>query len=100
MTQRERQPDRFLIRYWITFPNAAFETPLGIGVTAYSVEDALQLLEKAGFQYASRGEETNIREDVLVHELPEYVRQNMGPMNFRGIWYPCLNIGFGASGTK
>lgn len=24
------------------------------------------------------------------------VRPNIGPLHLRGLWYPCMNVGFGA----
>jgi len=36
-------------------------------------------------------------EGVTVDEIDQSnVRPNAGPLIVRGIWYPCLNIGFGA----
>ena len=84
--------------FWLTFPgqpSAAF----GIGITAYSLEDAYRLLEERGYDFHRRGSVV-VREDVVVADLDQkHVVPNMGPIVFRGIWYPCLNIGLGASGA-
>lgn len=85
--------------FWLVFPDQP-TVPLGIGVTARSVEDAFALLEQHGYRLHRSGR-VEVREDVTVADLDqEHVVPNMGPIVFRGIWYPCLNIGFGASGTK
>ena len=85
--------------FWLTFPSQP-DAPIGMGVTARSIEDAFVLLEQHGFDLHRRGPVT-VRENVTVADLDQqHVVPNMGPIVFRGIWYPCLNIGFGASGTK
>ena len=77
-----------LHRYW-------FETTdhLGFGVTAYSIEDAKALVNDAA-QYIGRSAETvKIFEDVDVKDLDQkHVVPNMGPPNFRGVWFPNLNL--------
>jgi hypothetical protein len=71
-----------------------------MGVTARSVEDAFDLLDQHGYDFHRLGR-VEVRENITVADLdPGHVVPNMGPIVFRGIWYPCLNIGFGASGTK
>jgi hypothetical protein len=73
---------------------------MGIGVTARSIDDALALLDQHGYGFHRSGP-IDVRENVTVADLDQSnVVPNMGPIVFRGIWYPCLNIGFGASGTK
>jgi len=90
--------ERILTSYWITFPEDR-SAPLGIGVTAYSVEDAFRLLEERGYDYHRRMSRAEIRENIKIADLDQFhVVPNMGPIVVRGIWYPCLNIGFGASG--
>jgi len=66
-------------------------------VTAWSVEDAFALIESAGFSIDSTT--AAVRENVWPHEVGFYhVVRKEGPAVFRGVWYPCLNIGCGASG--
>jgi hypothetical protein len=85
--------------YWFTFPGQP-HAPMGMGVTARSLEDAYSLLEERGYTFHRSGP-VEVREHVTADDLrSEYVLRNMGPMVFRGIWYPCLNIGHGASGTS
>lgn len=80
---------RLLQRYW-------FETRehLGFGVTAYSVDDAKSLIEGAACRLGWDYEVLEIVEDVDVRDLDQgHVVPNMGPPNFRGVWYPNLNLG-------
>jgi hypothetical protein len=84
--------------FWFTFPGQP-QAPLGLGVTARSLDDAYALLEERGFVYHRQGP-VEVREDVTVADLDQtHVAAHMGPIVFRGIWYPCLNIGLGASGS-
>ena len=70
-----------------------------MGVTARSLEDALWLLEERGYFFHKSGP-VDVRENITVTELDQnHVVPNMGPIVFRGIWYPCLNVGLGASGA-
>ena len=73
-----------LRRYW-------FETRehLGIGVTAYSLDDAKRLMEDAARQMGWDYQVLQVIENVDVRELDQnHVVPNMGPPNFRGVWYP------------
>ena len=82
--------------FWLAFPSG----PLGMGVTARSLEDAFALLDQHGYDIHRTGP-VEVRENVTVADLDQNdVVPNMGPIVFRGIWFPCLNIGFGASGTE
>jgi hypothetical protein len=84
--------------YWITFPDQP-RAPLGMGVTALSLADAFALMEQRGYTFHKHGA-VEVHEDVTVADLDQsHVVPNMGPIVFRGIWYPCLNIGLGASGA-
>ena len=87
-----------LTSYWISFPvNEHF--PLGFGVTAYSPEDALALLEAAGYDFHKRAQKIDMRPGAVPSEIDaKHVAPNSGPHVVRGVWYPCYNIGFGAPG--
>ncbi|MEM7401395.1 MAG: hypothetical protein AAF304_05535 [Pseudomonadota bacterium] len=87
-----------LTTYWITFPNDTdMSLPLGIGVTAYSLEDAMELIEQQGITWHKEASEINIKEGVTISDLDERnIVPNIGPMQFRGVWCPCQNIGYGA----
>jgi hypothetical protein len=83
-----------LTAFWVSFP-LNYDFPLGFGVTAWSEQDALELLEERGFDYHRRAKKVDVRAGVTVDELDRHVRPNMGPIVVRGVWYPCFNIGFG-----
>ena len=87
-----------LSRYWITFPNDK-SFPIGQGVTAYSHEDAFALLLERGYDFHIRAQRVEIREIQSFDDIPDYdIANASGPLRFRGIWYPCLNLGLDASG--
>ena len=90
---------KVLTAYWLSYP-ADPSFPLGQGVTAHSVEDAYQLLEESGYTLHIEAKYVKIKENVTIDDLDRTnIVPNIGPLIMRGIWYPCLNIGFGASGT-
>lgn len=75
-----------LRRYW-------FKTreDLGIGVTAYSVDDARNLIDNEACSLPWDYEVLEVVEDVDVRDLDQdHVVPNVGPVNFRGVWYPNL----------
>jgi hypothetical protein len=70
-----------------------------IGVTAWSAADAMALIREAGFEINI--DDVEVQRVVLPHEVEDQnVSANAGPVFFRGIWYPCLNIGWGANGQR
>ena len=83
--------------FWISFPMDS-NLPLGIGVTAYTEADAHKLLLERGISAWFRNAlQIVIQVGVRVHDLDQRnVVPNIGPMQLRGVWYPCMNIGFGA----
>jgi hypothetical protein len=63
------------------------------GVSGYSREDAIALLSEAGFQIDPNAKNVTVRENVRLTDFEErHIGQNMGPMQFRGVWYPRLNV--------
>ena len=77
-----------LRRYW-------FKTKehRGIGVTAYSVDDAKTLIDSAARRLGWDYEVLEVVEDVDVRDLDQdHVVPNIGPVNFRGVWYPNLSL--------
>ena len=79
--------------YWITTGNRW--SPLGFGVTAWSVEDAIRLLKAEGFDMPESLEQLQVQENVTFADLDHnHVVPNMGPMVMRGVWYPRCNLGF------
>jgi hypothetical protein len=77
-----------LTRYWFRLRDS-----LGYGVTAYSVEDARHLLKEAGLEPHLDSDVIEILHDVDIRSVDQqHVVVNMGPPNFRGVWYPRLNV--------
>ena len=88
--------NRQLQAFWFTFPNN-LELPFGIGVTAESKDDAFVLIEREGIDWHKHASRVEIQEDISINDLDQSnVVPNIGPMQFRGVWYPCQNIGYGA----
>lgn len=84
--------------FWLTFPRDA-SLPLGIGGTAFSEEDAFGLIRAQGINaWFSRAAEVKVvNRGVRINDLHQrHVVMNSGPMQFRGVWYPACNIGWGA----
>ncbi len=76
-----------LKRYW-------FESSrnLGVGVTAFSIEDAEIILSDIVSRHHLDVEITSVIENVNIQELDQgFVIPNMNPPNFRGVWFPMLN---------
>ena len=73
-----------LTRFWFEFRGVS----RGYGVTAYSREDALEILRQDAFDGELPLIEREI-EDVDVSTLDaNHVLANMRPPSWRGIWYP------------
>jgi hypothetical protein len=88
-----RNKKAVLTAYWITFPDD-LNFPIGVGVTAHSREDALRVLEAAGFEFHRRAKRIQVREDVSLADLdPRHVVPNMGPIVVRGVWCPFVRLG-------
>jgi hypothetical protein len=80
--------DLELRRFWFPTPGA-----FGIGVTAYSRSDAESLAREAAERLGRSFETGSVIEDVDVRDLDRnHVVPNMGPAEFRGVWFPRLNI--------
>lgn len=77
-----------LRRYW-------FKTKLhlGFGVTAYSLEDAKKLIDEVTHNSGIEYEVLEVTEDVDIRNLDQnHVVPNMSAPNFRGVWFPLLNL--------
>jgi hypothetical protein len=85
-----------LTAYWIAFPQNP-HSPHGFGVTAWTEDDAFHLLEQNGYMRFGSRIDATIR-SVRADEIDAQVARNSGPIVVRGIWYPALNVGFGAPG--
>ncbi len=67
---------------------------LGFGITAFSHEDAVKLLEENGYSSeVERMDEMIWREVLDLEQIDQnHVLPNAGPMYFRGVWYPRHNL--------
>lgn len=84
--------DSMLIPFWIVPPSK--HGPLGFGVTAHSLADALHIIETAGYSLPEDRSTLRITERVRVSDLDEpHVVWNMGAIVVRGIWYPFTKVG-------
>ena len=83
--------------FWFSFPLDP-QLPFGIGVTAHSEPEARALLEERGVAtWFSEAKEIRVIRGVRVSDLDQRnVAPNIGPIQFRGVWYPSMNVGFGA----
>src|SRR4051812_24473034 len=78
-----------LHRYWLTFDEGAAPVGCahGIGVTAWTLDDALTLIREA--LKTSDVRPVSVTEDVDVQTLDAgHVLPNMMPPSERGVWFP------------
>ncbi len=85
--------DAGLTAYWITspFPHA----PLGFGVTAWSLDDALHIIAALDYRRFLPNDlaGVQVQEGITVGELDQpHVVANMGPIAVRGMWYPFVSV--------
>lgn len=87
--------NKYLIPFWISFPEDKYY-PIGLGVTAFSIEDAYSLLKELGIEHQETAKRTVIQENIKWDEIPykQKVHPNMGPIVVRGVWYPHYNSGY------
>ena len=88
-----RTPHSVQTRYWFEFDlesqNAPAGVRLGCGVTAYSYDDALNLISEQLFSGRDMPAITRVIEDVDVSTLDAgHVLPNMELPKRRGIWFP------------
>jgi hypothetical protein len=91
------QSTTLLDTFWFTFPQD-LHMPFGIGVTAYSEADAYELMHERGVSdWFANAKEIVVQKNVRIQDLSQSnIVPNIGPMQLRGVWYPCMNIGYGA----
>ncbi len=93
--QADSMSDSALTPFWIEGPDP--RGPLGYGVTAFSLTDALEIVRRAGYQLPADAATLRVREGVRPADIEHaYVREHMGPIVVRGLWYPFLDVGVGA----
>lgn len=80
-----------LTAYWIIPPFG----PLGFGVTAHSLDDALSIIRIMGYEtYLRDTDALQVIEGVTVADLdPQNVAPRIGPIVVRGLWYPFRIVG-------
>jgi hypothetical protein len=83
-----------LKRYWFEFEYENLESAppgarLGCGVTAFTYDDALHIMDKKLFIETRRPPIKKVIKDIDVRTLdPGHVLPNYGVPSKRGIWYP------------
>jgi hypothetical protein len=83
-----------LTAFWIQPPSP--DGPLGFGVTALSLNDALFIIRALGYgEYLPDDlNSLKIRVGITFAELDHpHVVANMGPIVVRGMWYPFIAVG-------
>ena len=87
--------DSTLTPFWIEGPDP--KGPIGFGVTAFSITDAFEIIERAGFRLPDDKSTLRVRANVKPTDLEySFVRRHMGPIVVRGLWCPFRGVGFGA----
>jgi hypothetical protein len=84
--------ESLLTSYWIKTPYLT--GPIGFGVTAYSLDDAVRIIRGWGFELPEDLNLLTIREEITVADLDQFnVVARMGPIVNRGLWYPFIGLG-------
>jgi hypothetical protein len=85
-----------LTRYWFEFDLSDTDpchVRMGCGVTAWSLEDAKELMRQQVFSGGDLPSILKVIEDVDVSTLDDnHVRPNMGVPVWRGIWFPQASL--------
>lgn len=78
----------FLTRYWF-ITNIQYN----FGVTACFIDDAKKLINEANKTFRLKFEIIEIIENIDISTLDEnHFLPNIGAPNFRGVWYPRMNL--------
>lgn len=86
--------EQLLTAFWIVPPGR--HGPLGFGVTAYDLDDALSIIKTLGYADYLPLDAGSLRvtQGVRYADLePNHVRANMGPIVVRGMWYHFVRVG-------
>lgn len=76
--------------FWIEAPGS---NVAGFGVTAFSCEDAFELLHACGHSFSPDDSQVRVTEGIRVEDLDQqHIMPNIGPLILRGVWYPCANL--------
>ena len=80
--------DPSMRRFWFSLSRG-----LGVGVTATTKAEAEALARDACAKVGWDFDTQAVLEDVDIRTLDQnHVIPNMGPPNFRGVWFPRLNL--------
>ena len=94
-TSRHAMAESALTAFWIEGPDP--RGPLGYGVTAFSITDAFEIVSRAGYRLPKDKSTLRVQANIKPEDLEHrFVREHMGPMVVRGLWYPFMDVGFGA----
>ena len=80
-----------LTRYWFVFEENKHTraTSLSMGITAYSYDDAISIIEGLLFKDSGIPAVKSYIENFDVSTITDlHIRPNLLPSTFRGIWYP------------
>ena len=83
-----------LTAYWVVPPGRY--GPLGFGVTAHTFDDALEIIRSLGYgDYLPMDlGELRVIQRIRYRDVPnDHVRNHMGPIVVRGLWYPFRRVG-------
>ena len=84
-----------LTAFWIEGPDP--RGPLGYGITAFSLTDAFEIVARAGYRLPDDKSTLHIRADIKLADIEHrFVRDHIGPIVVRGLWYPFIDVGVGA----
>ena len=81
-----------MIRFWIELSDPKLGRPSFVGVTAWSLDDALGIIATRYYAGGRPVPPRRVVENIDVSTLPTWVRQSMAPPNWRGVWYPVSGI--------
>jgi len=87
--------NNLLTAYWFEFDNWGLGLGSQVGVTAYSLNDAKNLVRKQYFEGLFKEREIpqikKVTENIQFKDLDQnHVVPNMGPISERGVWFPNL----------
>ena len=81
-----------LTSFWILPRGAALGA--GFGVTAFSEDDALDLIRKAGYEVSPDKSSLQITSGIRPDQVDaKHIAPNSGPSIVRGVWYPFTRVG-------
>jgi hypothetical protein len=89
----ERRSGDMLHRYWFELSQSNDPNILntGCGITAFSVEDAKNILESEVFKVYGGRNIINIIENIDISDLDDgVVKPNMKQPTIRGVWFPIM----------